>query len=31
MGAFSPLLSDTGVISDGLIPAKKPYWFDVKA
>ncbi|WP_205882565.1 MULTISPECIES: hypothetical protein, partial [Pseudomonas] len=25
------LLYETGGISDGLIPAKKPYWFDVKA
>ena len=25
------LLSETGEISDGLIPAKEPYWFDVKA
>lgn len=25
------LLYETGGISDELIPAKKPYWFDVKA
>lgn len=30
-GAYSPLLSDTGGIADGLIPVKKPCWFDVKA